>query len=348
MTIVKPYFCILLYEMMNLNINTKIIGLSSPLLGGGFSWGFLLLILAVSACKPNAGDKANDGKEQMAEYTEAIQKNPNDANVYISRAKEYYKTNQLEPAIRDMEKAVSLDSTKTENYLLLAEMYEKRPYTKGVINALEHVVQINPKDKNSALKLGILNFQVKNRDASFKYLNMALRLDPTNAEAFYYRGYNYREVEMPEKAIENFQRAIDLKPDYFDAFLQMGLLHAEKKDPKAEGYYSSALRLKPNSLKALYARGMYYQEVDSFQKAIADFERIISFEPDFLTSEYNIGYNYYLLKEYQKAIPYLTKAIQLHPENPHPYRTRALCYAAMKRTQEAAEDNKRAQELEKN
>ncbi|MGZ5282166.1 MAG: tetratricopeptide repeat protein [Bacteroidia bacterium] len=308
--------------------------------------GFAILI-SVSACTQNTTDKTENGKEQLSEFTEAIEKNPNDPNVYINRAKEYYKTNQLEPAIRDMEKAVSLDTTKSDNYLLLAEMYEKRPYIKGVINALEHVVQINLKDKNAALKLGILNFQVKNRDASFKYLNLALRLDPTDAEAFYYRGYNYREVEMPEKAIENFQRAIDLKPDYFDAFLQMGLLHAEKGDKKAEGYYSSALRLKPNSLKALYARGMYYQEADSFRKAIADFERIISFEPDFLTSQYNIGYNYYLLKEYQKAIPYLTKAITLHPENPHPYRTRALCYAAMNRAAEAAEDNKMAKELEK-
>lgn len=330
---------------MNLIYRMKIIGFSKPV-AGGITWGIFLLLLIFASCKQNSGDEKADTKEQLAEYTQEIQENPNDPNAYISRAKEYYKTNQLEPAIRDMEKAVSLDTTKAENYLLLAEMYEKRPYVKGVINALEHVVQINPKDKNSALKLGILNFQVKNRDASFKYLNMALRLDPTNAEAFYYRGYNYREVEMPDKAIENFQRAIDLKPDYFDAFLQMGLLHAEKGDKKAEGYYSSALRLQPNSLKALYARGMYYQENDSNQKAIDDFEKILTFDPDFLTTQYNIGYNYYLLKEYQKAIPYLTKAIQLHPENPHPYKTRALCFAAMNRTQEAAEDNKRAKELE--
>ncbi|RYD76594.1 MAG: tetratricopeptide repeat protein [Sphingobacteriales bacterium] len=332
---------------MNSTFRINMIGISSPLLRGGFRWGILLLLFVFQSCKQNSGDKNENFKEQMAEYTESIDKNPNKPQPYIHRAKAYFKTNQLEPAIRDMEKAVSLDTTKADNYLLLAEMYEKRPYVKGVINALEHVIELDPKDKKTALKLGILNFQVKNRDASFKYLNMALRLDPTNAEAFYYRGYNYREVEMPDKAIENFQRAIDLKPDYFDAFLQMGLLHAEKGDIKAEGYYSSALRLQPNNLKALYARGMFYQENDSNQKAIEDFEKILTFDPDFLTTQYNIGYNYFLLKEYQKAIPYLTKAIQLHPENPHPYKTRALCFAAMKRTAEAAEDNKRVQELEK-
>src|SRR5690606_15184860 len=99
-------------------------------------------------------------------------------------------------------------------------------------------------------------------------------------------------------------------------------------------------------IKALYARGMYYHENDSFRKAINDFEKIITYEPNFLTTQYNIGYNYFLLNEYQKAIPYLTNAIQQNPQNPHPYRIRALCYAAMNRNAEAAEDNIRAQKLE--
>jgi tetratricopeptide (TPR) repeat protein len=304
-----------------------------------------------TACKekPAEGNSNTDngsGFSEISELNEAIDANPNDASLYIKRAELHEKKGELEPAIRDAEKAAMLDSTKASNHIFLAQLYEKRPYMRGAIEAYERAVKLNPKDKNSYLRLGILYFQVKDRNNSFKNLNEAIKLDPNLAEAFYYRGYNYRELNMLDKAIREFDHARELKQDYIDAYLQLGLIYADKKDKRAGDYYTTALRLEPGNLRALYARGIYYQEADSIDLAIKDYERILELTPEFLSTNLNLGYIYLQRKDYDKAIEYFTQAIDKNPSLKQAYEYRSRAYGAQGKKDLAKADEEKVKELE--
>ena len=296
------------------------------------------------ACKSKQGKQpenkitATDPKSQIEAISKEINEKGANAALYVQRAKLYDNTKQLELAIRDAEKALTLDSTKGEYYNLLGDLYMKRPYEKGALLIYEAGTKVDPNNKEAFLKLGKLYFNIKDRDNSFKNLNGSIRIDNRNAEAFFYRGLNYIEVGMPDKAITNFQQAIDIDPKYFDAYVKLGILFAAKKDRKAADYYSSALQIKPDDALTLYDRGRFYQDIDSIRLAIKDYEAIIATNPTHKWANYNLGYINYNKKNYDKAASFFSTAIVSDPDYAEAYLGRSLCYTAMKKSKLASTD----------
>ena len=72
-----------------------------------------------------------------------------------------------------------------------------------------------------------------NFDEAEKLLTKAIRYDKQNYEAYYYRGCTRINAKQYPGAIADFEAAIALKPDYADAYFNLGktyyLMHDEDK-----------------------------------------------------------------------------------------------------------------------
>lgn len=314
-----------------------------------------LVILFFSACNNDTDRQMPEDEfirtasadvlnERAKELSKEIEKKPN-AELYFRRAKIYEALKQLELAKDDVEQMLSLDSTKAEYFIFAGNIYEKLPYTRGALLAYESAVKLQPENKDLLLKLGEMFYYVKNREKSFQYLNAAIKIDKYLPKAYYYRGLNFKEMDRFDNAVRSFQTAVEADPGYFDAYMQLGLMYAEKKDPKSAAYYGNAINLKPEDPRAYYGRGMYYQSIDSNHLAIKDFEKIVEMDPGDFNTQYNLGYNYYLLKDYNKAITHFTLAIEAEDKYKEAYYGRSLAYKALGKTKEANEDLKRSNEL---
>ena len=64
-------------------------------------------------------------------------------------------------------------------------------------------------------------------------LTKAIKYDKNNFEAYYYRGCAKVNAMKYQEAINDFQKAIELKPDYADAYFNLGrtyyMIHDEDK-----------------------------------------------------------------------------------------------------------------------
>lgn len=85
-------------------------------------------------------------------------------------------------------------------------------------------------------------------DEAEEALTKAIKYDKGNFEAYYYRGCARINAQKYEDAIADFEKAVSLKPDYADAYFNLGrtyyILHDE--DKACENYRLAEKYGRPN------------------------------------------------------------------------------------------------------
>ena len=124
---------------------------------------------------------------------------------------------------------------------------------------------------------GVVEEQPGVTDDNLAKLMSQLRPHPGNAEAHYQLGCWYLERSRPEEAINEFKKAIYIKPDHSEAYNGLGVSYDRRGDYAAAGYaYKMALQLNPNLgyiynnlAYALIIQGKNGEAIDYLRQAIA-------------------------------------------------------------------------------
>lgn len=92
-------------------------------------------------------------------------------------------------------------------------------------------------DEGSKLLLRYSKF-----DEAEETLTKAIRYDKHNFEAYYYRGCAKVNAKKYQEAVADFEKAIELKPDYADAYFNLGRTYylMNNEDKACENYKLAA------------------------------------------------------------------------------------------------------------
>lgn len=83
-------------------------------------------------------------------------------------------------------------------------------------------------------------------------------------------------------SIELLNKAIELKPDFYEAYFNRGLLKSiARKDLDALADYDKAIELSPDSAKTYCYRGILKRRMGNLMGAMEDFDRAVYVNPDF-------------------------------------------------------------------
>ena len=104
-----------------------------------------------------------------------------------------------------------------------------------------------------------------------------------DAEFYLKRGEELSGIHEYDRAIGDYSTAIQLKPDYAEAYNDRGFAYYLKGNAeRAIADYTRAIELRPNYPKAYNSRGVVYMAHGYGRaKAVADFDRAIALKPDF-------------------------------------------------------------------
>ena len=84
----------------------------------------------------------------------------------------------------------------------------------------------------------------------------------------------------PDKALEDFNRAIRLGPELIDGYLgRANTLNTMGRYEDALKDYDRALEIDPNNANAYINRGSAFSHLDQYEKAIADYEKGLVLDP---------------------------------------------------------------------
>lgn len=115
-----------------------------------------------------------------------------------------------------------------------------------------------------------------------------------------------------ENAINTFQKAIRLKPDYADAYNNIGVVFDRQDNyEKALEFYKEAIRIDMNHFKAHFNSGIVYFNLKQYGKAVEAFKEAIKIRPDYADAYFGLGVIYSILGDDKKKIEAFKKVVDL-------------------------------------
>ena len=102
------------------------------------------------------------------------------------------------------------------------------------------------------------------------------------AQEYYQMGNDcITQAHDARAAIANYNKAIELNPQYTDAWVRKGVtLYNNKEYYEAEMCLSEAVRLSPTLFKAVYNRGKNRLALNNLEGALADFDKATTLKPE--------------------------------------------------------------------
>ncbi len=164
------------------------------------------------------------------------------------------------------------------------------------------------------------------------------------ARTYIYRGAaRYWKKGDFDGAITDYTRAIELDPEYAEAYDYRGFAHLNNGDiDKAIADYTKAIDIDQELTEAYKDRATAYLANSDFGNAINDYTKAIQLDPDD-TNIYNYrGCAYFRNSEVDKAINDLSIAIQLNPDSADAYYNRGIAQLSLRNWEEAKTDLKTA------
>jgi adenylate cyclase len=191
------------------------------------------------------------------------------------------------------------------------------------------------------------------RDSARRASERALELQPESAEAHASAGLAHLVRQEFEDAEREFNIAIGLKADLFEAFYYFGRTRFHQGDMKlAAEYFAKAAAVNPDDYQSrllrvqiLRGEGDSDRAKDEAREAIDVVERHLEWHPDDIRALHLGAGSLILLGQVERAEEWLQRALKIDPHDPIVLYNLACNYATMGKAEQALDFLERAAEV---
>jgi len=154
-----------------------------------------------------------------------------------------------------------------------------------------------------------------------KILDEAIKENPYYMPFYLYKGETDIEKENFEDAKLVLNKAIDIADDpdqemLNKIYVNLGAAYQKTEDfSKALEYYNKALEINKQNPKVFIYRGYLYFKKEKYKEAIDDFKTVLDLDPNNHLAQYNIGMSHYKLGNDYDAKDAFHKACELGNRN---------------------------------
>ncbi|MDC1280679.1 tetratricopeptide repeat protein [bacterium] len=168
--------------------------------------------------------------------------------------------------------------------------------------------------------LGGSSAQIGMLDEAIEAYNKCISLKPDYAEAYSNMGVALKDQGKLDEAIEAFNNALLLKPDYAEAYSNMGAtLQDQGKLDEAIEAYNKCIALKPDYADAYYNMGVALKDQGKLDQAITAYNKALSLKPDYAEAYGNMANALKDQGKLDEAITGYNKALSLKPDYAEAY-----------------------------
>lgn len=311
---------------------------------------FLLFTVMLAACTSDPKPDADDQKPESAPVSRLdsvntmLLDNPNSIDLFLERAELLMFMDSLDMALKDINRALRIDSTSAQAHHDLGQVHYFKRDIDLALEEFDLCIEYDAEHCPCLLKKAEIQMLLRQYEDALTLINSALRVDEFLPEAYYMKGLLYKESGDTNLAVSSYVTATELDPNFYDAYIQVGLLYASAHSDLAIEYYNSALDIAPNSVEALYAKGIFLQDhaqdhPSRLREAMEVYDEIQMVDTAFAAAPYNQGFIYLeYLGEYDSAATKFSLAINKYPMYFQAFYNRGLCFESLNQLQRALND----------
>jgi tetratricopeptide (TPR) repeat protein len=199
--------------------------------------------------------------------------------------------------------------------------------TDDVLLYADKLKKADPSEK-VAFYVGRVNYDQDNYGEAIRYLQMAEKEDPANAEVPYMLAHSYADMMNYKLAVPYFKKAIELDPSKNYWIYELGLIcYAMQNDKDALKYILEAGDKgykKDNDYMENLA--IAYLNVGDLEKGVAMMEEILKRKPSDMNILNMMAEAYYEKAKFDQAMEYWDKILEYDKENASALYMIGMCY----------------------
>ena len=162
---------------------------------------------------------------------------------------------------------------------------------------------------------GVAYYMKQAFDRAIADFDKAIQLDPPNVQSLKNRALSYAAKNDHARAIADYTQALVLDPNDASAHASRAASYAASgDDERAIADYDNSIKLDPTNAAALTGRGLASYRRRQFDHAIDDFAAAIALAPNDASAFYNRASIYLIKQEQDRAILDFGEAIKLDPD----------------------------------
>ena len=181
-------------------------------------------------------------------------------------------------------------------------------------------------------------------DEAIQDFNKAIELKPKQDEAFLGRAHAYGDLKKYDLSMSDVNEALKFRESYESYFFRGYLYKATENYDLAIENYSKAMTL-TKEVSVYNNRGNVYFLLKDYAKAIADYNVVLNQNPNDPNGLSNRGAAYFQSNQFEAAMVDINKAISLDPNNARNFTNLALMYQKQGNKAKALEIANKAQKL---
>lgn len=191
----------------------------------------------------------------------ARQEDPRGAEARYKRVICLYSLGDLNEALKEIDRFVEQTPDFPQARLLRAYIYRELDNTQGQLRDINHLLALNPLNVDLIKWQSYLLIQKEEYDSARAQLQYAglIQNDP---EIELYLGMTYYYAEDADSALMHFDKAIEMKPDFFSALIYSASICLDQQAyALALRYLDKAALLDPANLSVLFYKGIALTEL---------------------------------------------------------------------------------------
>jgi tetratricopeptide (TPR) repeat protein len=251
--------------------------------------------------------------------------------------------NDLDGAIEDFTKAIELSSRLGPAKADNGSRFKNDLTTEAEAG---NITVIDPLTANAYSNRGVARMRKGDFEGAIQDFGRAIRIRPNQAEPYLNRCAAKRAIGDRMGALADADKAISLDDQLYQAYNNRASVRFELADYEgAHKDLNRAIELNPKIVEHFYNRGYLLVQQGQFDAALQDFNEAVKLNPAMAQPYQGRATAWMKKAKYDEAIADLTRAIEIDPTEPTSYMNRGLSLTVKGRETEAKKDFDKCLEL---